>query len=77
VRFPVESKPLHRGFDRILVFDVFLDGIGIVKAQVTDTPVFARQAEVQTDGFGVANMQVAIGLWGETGHHSAAILAGT
>src|SRR5437879_13670780 len=77
MRSRVEPKPLHRGFDRILVLHVFLDGIGVVKAQVTGTAVFAGQTEVQTDRFGVADMQVAVGLGGETGHHSAAILACT
>ena len=76
MRPPVVSQPFHRGFDRILVFDVFLDRVGIVKAQMTDTAVFAGQAEVQADGFGVTYMQVTVGLGREAGHHAAAILAG-
>jgi hypothetical protein len=67
---------LHRGFDRILVFDVFLDRVGIVKAQMADTAVFAGEAEVQADGFGVANVQIAVGLRRKAGLHSSAVFVG-
>ncbi len=34
------------------------------------------EAEVQTDGFGVADVEIAVGLRGEPGLHAAAVLVG-
>ena len=46
---------------------VFFFGIGVVEAQVALAVVNIGQAEVQADGFGVADVQVAVGFGRETG----------
>src|SRR5690606_22370790 len=51
------------GFDDGLdVFVFFFLGVGVVKAQVTGALIVARQAEVQADAFGMADVQIAVGL---------------
>src|SRR5262249_8865062 len=42
-------------------------GVGVVEAEVTLAAVLLRQAEVQADRLGVADVQVAVGLGGEAG----------
>jgi hypothetical protein len=63
---PAGNEPLHVGGDGLHVFDILLDGIGVVEAQVALAVVLAGDAEVQADGFGVADVQVAVGLGRET-----------
>ena len=50
---------LDNGVDILLLFTL---RVGVVKAQVAHTAVVRRQAEVQADAFGMADMQVAVGL---------------
>ena len=64
---PAKAQPLHRVLDAVDVFGVFFFGVGVVKAQVAHATVVARQAKVDADAFGVANVQVAIGLGREAG----------
>jgi hypothetical protein len=65
--FPVEAQPLHGVDDGVDVLLLFLLGVGVVEAQVADAAVVARQAEVQADALGVADVQVAVGLGREAG----------
>ena len=53
--------------DRIDVFDVLLDGVRVVEAQVALAAVFLRQSEVDADALGVSDMQVAVRFGRETG----------
>ncbi|CAM5192384.1 hypothetical protein CDEN61S_01506 [Castellaniella denitrificans] len=64
---PVEAQPAHHVDDGVDVLVLFLFGIGVVEAQVADALVVARQAEVQADALGVADVQVAVGLGREAG----------
>ena len=64
---PVEAQPLDGVTDRVDVLDIFLLRVGVVKAEVADATVIARQAKVQADALGVADVQVAIGLGGKAG----------
>jgi hypothetical protein len=57
---------MHRVENRIDVLLFFLFRIGVVEAHVTRAAIVACQAEVQTDRFGVAEVQVAVGLRRET-----------
>ena len=59
---PAGDEPLHVGDDGIDVLDVLLGRVGVVHAQVALAAVFAGDAEVQADGLGVADVQVAVGL---------------
>jgi hypothetical protein len=70
---PVVSQPAHRIGDRILVLDVFLEGIRVVEAQVTDAAVFGREPEIQDDRLGVAEMQIAVGLGRKARDDTAAV----
>ena len=64
---PLKAQPFDRVHDAVDVFDVFLLGVGVVKAQVADAVVVARQAEVDADALGMADVQVAIGLGRKAG----------
>jgi hypothetical protein len=59
---PAGDEPAHVAGDGVDVLEVLLDGIGIVEAQVALSVLLARDAEVQADRLGVADVQVAVGL---------------
>lgn len=64
---PVKTEPFHSVDDAVDVFGVFFFGVGVVKAQVAHAAVVARQAKVDADALGVADVQVAVGLGREAG----------
>ena len=71
---PLESQPLDIVLDALDVFSILLDGVGVVETKVALTIVFLGQPEVDGDSLGVSDVQIAIGLWWETGLHSASVL---
>ncbi len=73
---PVEAQPAHVGHDGVDVLHVLLAGVGVVEAQVAQPLVLGGQPEVEADGLGVADVQVAVGLGREAGVDAAAVLAG-
>ncbi|EKY04599.1 hypothetical protein HMPREF9120_02180 [Neisseria sp. oral taxon 020 str. F0370] len=64
---PFKAQPLHVFLDGIDVFVAFFFGIGVVKAQVAQAVIHIGEAEIEADGFGVADVQVAVGLGWEAG----------
>ena len=58
----IATQPLHVLDDRVYVLGLFLCGIGVVEAQVALAPELVREAEVDHDALGVADVQVAVGL---------------
>ena len=69
---PVEAEPADVLLDAFDVFEVFFGGVGVVEAEVAagagvEGGVFLGEAEVEADGFGVADVEVAVGFWGEAG----------
>jgi len=56
VGVPAEAEPLHGVEDAVDVLLVFLLRVRVVEPHVAHTVVIARQSEVQTDTFGVANV---------------------
>ena len=72
---PAVDEPLHIGDDGVDVFGVFLDGIGVVEAQIALAVVFAGDAEIQADRFRVADVEVAIGLRREPGDDLSVFMA--
>jgi hypothetical protein len=62
--------------DGIGVFVGLLLRVGIVEAQVAGALVILGEAEVQANGFGVANMQVTIRLGRKTGGDGGMLAAG-
>ena len=67
IRFPAKAQPLHRFQNAVDEFKLFFLGVGVVKAQVAHAAIVARQAKVQADAFGVADVQVAVGLGRKAG----------
>ena len=72
---PIEAQPAHVLLDRIDVFDLFLGRIGVVEAQVALAPELRREAEIEADRFGVADVQIAVGLRRKARVHPLLVLA--
>ena len=63
---PLEAQPADVVLNRVDVFDVFFRRVRVVKPQVASAVVFFCQPEVQTDRFGVPDVQIAIRLGRES-----------
>jgi len=72
VRAPVEAEPADVRHDGVHVLLTLLGRVGVVEAQIAAAAVVLRQAEVQADGLGVADVQVAVRLGREARDHLAA-----
>ena len=59
---PIEAKPVHIGLDRVDIFLLFLGRVGVVEAQIALPGKFLRDAEIERDRLGVADMQIAVRL---------------
>src|SRR5208283_2082437 len=68
--FPVGAEPAHVGDDRIHVLLLFLFRVRVVKAQIGLAAELRRQTEVDADGFGVANVEISVGLRRKTRLHT-------
>ena len=64
---PVESEPVDVALDRVDVFDILLDGVRVVEAQVALASVLLSQSEVDADALGVSDMEVSVGFGRKTG----------
>ena len=64
---PVEAQPADVGHDGIDVLLLFFFRVGVVEAQVGLAAELVGQAEVDADGLGVADVQVAVGLGRKAG----------
>jgi hypothetical protein len=70
--FPIKAKPPDVCFDGIDIFNTFLSGICVVKSEMTFTFVFIGKAEIQANGFCMADMEVSIWLRRESRHNVSA-----
>src|SRR5699024_3427336 len=70
---PAKAKPLHHFNNGIDVFLFFGLGVGIIKAQVTRPLVVFGKAKVQANAFGMANVQIPIGLGGKAGSDASGV----
>jgi hypothetical protein len=70
---PLEAEPAHILPDRVDILHVFLDGVGVVEAEVALSAELLRDAEVEADGLGVADVQVAVRLGRKPRDDAAAI----
>ncbi len=68
---PVVAEPVHVGLNRVDVFLLLLGGIGIVEPQVTAPGKLLRDAEIERDRLGMADVQVAVRLRREARHDLA------
>ncbi len=64
---PLEAEPADVLLDGIDVLLLFLFGIGVVEAQVGFSAELIGQSKVKTDGLGVADVEVAVGLGRKAG----------
>ncbi len=64
---PVEAEPAHVVLDGVDVLLLFFLGIGVVEAQVGFAAELVGEAEVDADGLGVADVEVAVGLGRKAG----------
>ena len=53
---PFEAQPSDVLLDRIYVFHIFFDGVGVVKSEVAYAVVFLCDAKVHADGFHVSDV---------------------
>ena len=70
---PLEAQPADVLLDGRDEVDMFRHRVGVVHAQVADSVEVFGHAEVETDGLGVADVQVAVGLRREPGDHPATV----
>ena len=76
---PVEAKPLDVFLYGLDELNVFLAGISVIKTQVANSSqlgILLRYPEVQTNGFGVADVKIAIRLRGKAGNGYFAVTFG-
>jgi len=69
----VETQPFDVGDDRFDVLRLLGVGVRVVEAQVADAPELLRRPEVDRDGLGVTDVQVAVGLRREPGLDPSAV----
>ena len=70
---PSKTEPAYGLKNAVDILLVFLDRIGVVKTHVAAPVVIERQAKVQTDGFGVPDVQITIGFGRKTGPDAGGI----
>ena len=70
---PVEPHPPDVGQDGIHILHLFFAGVGVIEPEVADAVVIGGQAEVEADGLGVADVEVAVGLRRKARDHPAVI----
>ena len=71
---PLKAQPLDILHDRVHILYIFLHGVGVVEAEVANAVVLLCDTEVHADGFGMSDMQVAVGLGREARLYSAVVL---
>ena len=71
----IEPQPADIFLDGLDEFDVFRLGVGVVEPQVTHTGVLLCDAEIQANGLGVADVEIAVRLGRKAGHHATTVLA--
>jgi hypothetical protein len=70
---PAESHPADIIHDGVHILHVLFGGVGVVESQVAGAVVGLGDPEVQADGFGVADVQVAVGFRGKPGGQPAVV----
>lgn len=72
---PLEAEPADALLDRLDVLGLLFHRVGVVEAEMAASAEIPRQPEVKADGFGVADVEIAIGLGRETGDDSPVLAA--
>ena len=71
---PVVAEPVHVGLDGIDIFLLFPGRVGVVEAQMALAGELLRDAEIQGNRLGMADVQIAVRLRRESGHDPAVFL---
>ncbi len=66
---PIEAQPAHVALDGVDVFLLLLGRVGVVETQVAAPAELLGDAEIQADRLGVADVEIAVRLGREPGHH--------
>lgn len=74
---PVEAEPLDVADDGIDVFLVFFCWVCVVEAEVAAAVVLGCDCEVERDGFGVSDVEVAVGFWWEACGDNCGVAGGS
>jgi hypothetical protein len=61
---------VHILYDRFDVFTFFFGGICIIEPQIAQASVLGGDAEIEADGLGVPDVQIAVGLRREPRVHT-------
>ena len=62
MRAPIETEPAHVALDGVDIFLRFLGRVGVVETQMAMAAEFLRDAEIETDRLGMADMEIAVRL---------------
>jgi hypothetical protein len=73
---PLVPQPADVLLDRVGEMRLLLRRIGVVEAEVTDPAELLGHAEVEAEGLGVPDVEIAVGLRREAGHDPAVVLSG-
>ena len=74
---PIPAQPTHVLHDGVHVLNVLFAGVGVVEPQVADAAlVLGGDAKIETDGLGVADVQIPVGFGRKAGDDPATVLAG-
>src|SRR6516162_5736855 len=66
---PVEAEPMNVALDRVDVLLLLPGRVGVVEAQVAAAAIFLRHTKIDPDRFCVTDVEIAVWLWREAGHH--------
>ena len=72
---PLESEPFDVVFDSFHVFRVLLLRIRVIETEVTYTSEFLGNTEVHANGFGMSDVEIAVGLGRESGLETSSVLS--
>src|SRR6267378_3771220 len=75
-RVPGKPEPFDVFLDGVDILDILRGRIGVVEPKVAHPAGLLRDAEVQTDGLGVPDVQVAVGLGGKPRGDAAVVFSG-
>ncbi|MNC04139.1 hypothetical protein D3C75_515720 [compost metagenome] len=73
---PLETEPFNIVLNGINVFDVFFYRVGVIETQVALALIILRDTKIQADGFCMADVQIAVWLWRETGANAGVLTIG-
>ncbi len=71
----MKSQPFNVFHDGIYILHIFLLGVGIVEAEVTDAAVILGNAEIDANSLGMTDVQVAVRFRRKTGLYAPVVLS--